>query len=292
MANTFELQVDTENKITVESSILYANWKYLAAHAGGESEFEIGTSLVGEGAPIEIIARTGNGKKIGTCKGFVSNNRYFGTVEIPEKMRYDDTIYFNCKLPKHKLNHESNEIPVRPKILIISMQWNKYEVRRGETLHCSVKFVDGCIEDDSKATVVIKEYDSDKNHDIIAKIPAIIKKSKIDLDWEFQYVDDTDDIPTQEEMKKYGKRYSRPKYFFEVQLDGIVIGDQQESGLVKFKDTIVITAIKGRIPGEPQDYSISFADGSEIIKTTDKNGQIKLEDAIPGSFKVSPVIKT
>jgi hypothetical protein len=50
-------------------------------------------------------------------------------------------IYFEAKLPKHGLKMESNLIPVKPKVLVKKMGWDKKEVRRGDEV--KIRFADG-----------------------------------------------------------------------------------------------------------------------------------------------------
>ena len=166
------------------------------------------------------------------------------------------------------------------------MGWSRDEVGRGEEVELSCVFTNG-VEDGDKVTVVIKEYDNDGYHDIVVKIPTTIKKSGISLKWQFIYQEDTDDILTDKERKKYGGSYNPPEYFFVVMVENIPVGTKQESGLLTFRDTIHCTVRKGRAPvATGREYIITTADGTEITKAPDTDGLILLEKTVPGPYSI------
>ena len=112
-----------------------------------------------------------------------------------------------------------------------------------------------------------------------SSIPVTTKNTKIETQWEFQYVEDTDDIPTQEETES---GYQWPEYFFKV----IVGGKSQDSKIMKFKDWIEIDWLypNGQ-PAANKKFKLFLADGNERSETFDENGNFRLEDMTPGSFK-------
>ncbi len=285
MNTTFSLAVDKENKVKVESSIAYANWVFLSAYAGYETSFEIGTVFVGNGAPVEVTVKTGSGKKIASWKGKIVGNKCIGSVAIPEKMKLGDIIYFECKLPKHKVSMESNEIPVNPMLKVIKICWDKKEVTRDELLTCTVEFEEDCIENGTTALLTIKEYDADNNHDIISKIPVVVMNNKIETQWKFRFADNTEDIPTNDELKPYGKQYQYPEYFFTVDVDGVVVGRDQESGLVRFRDDLhfKVTDESGVVITN-KEYILSLPDGTTRNGNLDENGLICEVDLPPGKI--------
>ncbi len=287
MNTTFSLAVDKENKIKVESSIAYANWVFLSAYAGYETSFEIGTVFVGNGAPVEVTVKTGSGKKIASWKGKIVGNKCIGSVEIPEKMKIGDTIFFECKLPKHKVSTESNEIPVNPMLKVVKICWDKKEVARDELLTCTVVFEDDCIQNGTTALLTIKEHDADNNHDIISKIPVVVMNNKIETQWKFRFADNTEDIPTNEELKPYGKQYQYPEYFFTVDVDGVVVGKGQESGLVRFRDEMLLKYLENDgTPVPNARYLVKLPDGKEVEGELDSDGCAVLKDVAPGKFLV------
>ena len=58
-----------------------------------------------------------------------------------------------------------------------------------------------------------------------------------------KYFEDSDEIPTQEELDKYGGAYNPPEYFFVINIDGFEFGHEQESGILGFKDYIEINLV-------------------------------------------------
>jgi hypothetical protein len=288
MNTTFPLAVDKENKIKVESSIAYANWVFLSAYAGYETSFEIGTVFAGNGAPVEVTVKTGDGKKIASWKGRIVGNKCIGSVAIPEKMKIGNTIYFECKLPKHKVSMESNEIPVNPMLKVIKICWDKKEVARDELLTCKVEFEKDCIENGTTALLIIKEYDRDNNHDIITKIPVVVVNNRIETQWKFRFADNTENIPTNDELKPYGKQYQYPEYFFTVDVDGVVVGKDQESGLVRFRDTAKVKIIAWPdFPIANANFTLELPDGTKVSGRTDSDGNAVINGVSPGLAKVT-----
>ncbi len=288
MNTTHTAPTDRQQKITVESRLLYVMWTQGCAYAGFEAQFEMKTVLVGDGAKVKVTCYTEKGKKLDRLEGAMFRNRFIGKVLIPETVKPDDYIYLEVELPKHGLSRESNFIPVRPSIEVSSMKWSKKEIRREEEVRLSCVFTSG-VEEGDAATVTIYEYDSDGHHDKVVTIPAVIKGNKVELDWQFIYQYDTDDIPTEAELNKYSRSYNPPEYFFTVTVDNISIGRKQESGLLLFNDFIEIDVCRGRAPcDEQQKYIITFADGSEVTRSSNSEGKILLDKATPGPFIICP----
>ena len=88
--------------------------------------------------------------------------------------------------------------------------------------------------------IIIYEFDRDGAHDKIVELPATVKNKKIELQWAYEYHEDTDEIPSDAEMQRYGRNYNPPEYFFTVKVDKQEFGKKQESGLLEFKDWIEI----------------------------------------------------
>jgi hypothetical protein len=282
MNTTNTVPTDSQQKITVESQLIYALWLQGRAYAGFEAEFEVKTILVGNGAKVKVTCKTEKGKKLDKVEGAIVLNRYRGKVVIPDTVKPDDYVYLEVELPKHGLSGESNSIPVRPPIEVSSMKWSKQEVERDEEVTLTCVFTNG-VEDGDKASVIIYEYDNDGYHDKVVTIPTVIKDSKVELAWKFIYQEDTDDIPTDEQLKKYGKSYNPPEYFFVVMVDNVPVGRKQESGLLEFKDFVDITVIESGKPLANEKVKVVFADGSEKEVTTDDKGKIVLQKVPPGA---------
>lgn len=285
MTTKYTKPSDKVHQETVQSQIIYAVWLSKYGPVGGKVRFEVRTSLVGEGAPIEITGESARGKKLGKIKDSIYRNRHTGVFDVPQKMDWGDQIYFEVELAKHKLKEESNRIPVVPPIVVKRMSWDKKEARRGDVVKMTVDFQD--IPDGMEANVLIYEYDRDGNHDKITTIPTETKKNKIEILWEYEYHEDTDEIPEQQELQTYGLNYNPPEYFFVVEIDDEKFGTKQESGLLRFKDWIEVKLVDQF--GEPvpgADYVVRLADGSEIKGKLDGSGQARVENTVAGPYWV------
>lgn len=167
------------------------------------------------------------------------------------------------------------------------MKWGQKEARRGDIVKLSAD-IDG-LPDDAEVMILIYEYDQDGAHDFITKFPCWVKNKRLQTEWEYEYHEDTDEIPTDEEMKKYGKRYNPPEYFFVIDFRGQRFGDKQESKLLEFKDWIEVE-LKAKLTGYPisdEEYIIILPDGKEIKGRLDDDGFAHIEDIPPGKFKVT-----
>lgn len=277
---------DTAHKIMLESHLIYALWTYNRAHAGQEAEFEVKTSLVGNGAKIKITCKTENGKNLEKTEGVVYNNYYVGKILIPEKVKPDEMIFFEAELPKHGLQEESNSIPVRPPIKVTKIQWDRKEVKRQDVVTMTCQFQSG-VEDDDGAVVLIYEHNPNSCDIKVVSIPTTIKDNKIEMKWEFDYQDDTAQIPTDGEMKPYQKNYAHPQFYFMVVIDGVRIGEKMESGLLKFKDEITIAVVdENNIPVADREFVITYADGSEGKGKSDDTGQASVQKIAPGGYNI------
>ncbi len=165
---------------------------------------------------------------------------------------------------------------------VTNLSWNADAARRDETLNITAD-VTG-VEDDTDAIIEIYEYDADGSHDLITTINTKVKDSKIDVTWDYEYTEDTDEIPTAEESEK---GYNPPEYFFVIEIEGQRFGEEQESELLEFKDFIELILYDGAGNPIPNvNYKIILPDESEREGTLDENGYSKEEDIPPGKVKV------
>ncbi|MCD6161280.1 MAG: hypothetical protein J7K40_02580 [candidate division Zixibacteria bacterium] len=279
----FTKGTDQEHEETLDSYLISSSWKSACAYAGQQTAFEVRTAFVGDGAKIKIEGKSVNGKKLGKISGVIYSNIYRHKFEIPDNIGLDDEIYFKVDFPDNSINGESNKIPVLPTPKIKKISWSASEARRGDILTLSAELEDA--RDNTEVKLVIYEYDSDKAHDRIVEVPAVIKSGKIDVKWEYEYHEDTDEIPTKDDMQKYGGKYNPPEYFFTIKFGELELGRSQESKLLKFKDWIEFEFIgDDDAPLANADYTITFADGSEKSGQLDDKGRAKIEDAPPGSY--------
>jgi hypothetical protein len=282
----FTKSTDTEHKIELESALISASWRCGKAIAGRSASFEVLTAFVGEGAPIKITGKSENGKKLGKIKTAIKRNKYVGEFEIPEDTEIDDMVYFEVELPKNDLEGESNRIPVFPPVQVFNLKWSAKEARRGDILTLSAD-VNG-LRDKEEVTVIIYEYDRDGTHDKIIELPATVMNKRIQLQWEYEYHEDTDEIATQEELDKYGKTYNPPEYFFTVKVEDTEFGKQeQESGLLEFKDWIEIELVDDNGKPMPNEkYVLHLPDGNKRQGILDVNGFAKEENIPPGKVDI------
>jgi hypothetical protein len=284
--SSYKIPSDSPQRIIVDSKLIYAIWNTRAAYADCDAMFEVRTSFVGEGAQIQIIAKTENGKNLGKIDAQIFNNRLIASFPIPKNAPSDDLVFLEVRLPKHNLKGETNRIPIRPQITVERMQWSAKEARRGEVLTLTCVF-QSPIPTDTEAIVIIYEYDQDGCHDVICKIPTTVRNNQINLQWEYEYHADTDEIPTKEELQRYGKNYNPPEYFFMVVLDGVRIGTRQESGLLRFKDFLDFYLYDyDDILLVNHDVEIDCADGSKIQSHSDDKGYVYIANVVPGPVKI------
>ncbi len=282
----FTKSTDTEHKIELESALISASWRCGKAIAGQSASFEVLTAFVGEKAPIKITGKSENGKKLGKIKDVIKRNKYIGEFEIPEDTELDDMIYFEVELSKNNLEGESNRIPVFPPVQVFNLKWSANEARRGDILTLSAD-ANG-LRDKEEVTVIIYEYDRDGAHDKIIELPATVMNKRIELQWEYEYHEDTDEIATQEELDKYGKTYNPPEYFFTVTVEETEFGKrEQESGILEFKDQFELRLVdEGGNPVPNEKYTLKLADGKIREGTLDKRGYAIEKDLPPGPILV------
>lgn len=270
-ANTDEIK-----EIELPSAIQQVLWTQQRMAAGARASLEIFTQYVGNNSDLEIELSDQAGNKHGTVKGKISANRAVIEIIIPEKA--EQILYAEVKLPKHSLQMKSNPLLVSPPIEITNVKWDKTEARRGDILKLTAD-VKGA-QEGSEADTEIWEHDADGVHDLITKFVSIIKDNKIEANWEFEYHEDTDDIPTNEETEK---GYNPPEYFFRVAINGVFA----DSELLEFKDwiEIVLKDNEGKIFAD-EDYILYLPDGTEKKGTLDSKGYAKVEDVPPGKYRV------
>ncbi|MBN2183960.1 MAG: hypothetical protein JW746_01400 [Candidatus Krumholzibacteriota bacterium] len=281
----FTKATDQEHEIKLDSYLVYAEWKSGYAYIGRSASFVIGTSLVGNGAKIEITGKTESGKKLGKIKDTIDYNIYSGSFDIPDDLEPGDEISFEVKLSKNGLSGESGKIALIKPPELVSLEWSASEARRGDILTLTGEFRD--IPDDSEVKVTIYESDQDGAHDRITEMEAVLKGKKLASKWEYEYHEDTDEIPTDEEMERYGGSYNPPEYFFTVSYHDLEMGKEKESGLLTFKDYIEIKLRDaGGNPKADAAYVLHLPDGSTKDGNLDSQGQAREDGIPPGNIRV------
>jgi len=250
---------------------------------GDKVKFFVQMHFVGNGSEIEIEVEDKKSKKVEKLKGQVFGDQFAGSLVIPEKAK--EEITFTAKLPKHGLTMKSGVLVVFPLIKVTNMKWGQKEARRGDVVKLSAD-IDG-LPDETEVMIRIYEYDRDSAPDFITKFPCRVKNKRIQAEWEYEYHEDTDEIPTLEEMQKYGKSYNPPEYFFVIDFHGQRFGDKQESKLLEFKDWIELALYDGA--GNKMkdiEYKMILPDGNQRNGKLDASGYAKEDNIPPGNVTV------
>jgi hypothetical protein len=277
----YKKPTDEVHEVNLASKITHAVWRTKSASAGDKVSFEVWTHFVGSGSEIQIKVQDKRGKTIEKLKGKVYGDYFAESIIVSKKAK--DELSFTAKLPKHGLEKKSDILKVIPPIKVTNLKWGQKEARRGDIVKLSAD-IEG-VPDETEVMIVIYEYDQDEAHDFITKFPCVVKNKKIEAEWEYEYHEDTDEIPTEEEKQRYGRHYNPPEYFFEVDAYGLRFGEKQESGLLEFKDWIEIELVDGDgQPGSNQKYVLHLPDGSTSEGTLDEQGHARIENLPPGAF--------
>ena len=287
MNGEYQVQTDKKEKIKLDSDIVEATWLCGAAHGGTNAALKVTTYAVAERSSIEIKGFSSKGKAPGTIKGEIYNNEFTGELPIPEKVELGAQIGFEAKLPKHGLKQDCQfTIPAIPAIQVSKMCWDKTEVHRGDIVTLTTQFVNPL--PGAQAQIIIYEYDPDGHHEKYCSFPVEIENDKIEVKWEFPSTYDVSQIPTEEERQKYQKHYVPVEFFFLVVIDGVRVGEGQESGKLKFKDAITINLTDGEGKECADiDYTLDGPDNKVTKGKSDKSGTINVKDLPAGPYKLS-----
>jgi hypothetical protein len=267
---------DKTHTIKLPSAIQRARWAALAAAAGTNVSGEVYTQFVSDGSKVTVEVRTKSGKTVGKAAGQVAISRCLFTLKLPENVNED--VYFEAQLPSHALKARSDLLKVLPPRSITNAKWSKSEARRGDALKLTAD-VKG-IAEGSEVGVEIFEHDPDGANDLVSQLSAPVKGGKIELEWEYDYKDDTVQIPTKDEAEK---GYSNPQFFFRAS----ACGASADSGMLVFKDWVEIEMRDaGDKPLADEEYVAKLADGTEKRGKLDKDGRAKIDSVPPGPLYV------
>jgi hypothetical protein len=271
-------QTGQVKKVTLPSSIERVMWSKKLATAGGLVELDVFTLYIGNNSEIQIELSDGSGKTLGKYTERMAGSRFRAPIRVPAEAK--EELFATVKLPKHGLQKKSESLRVVPPVQFSNVKWEKSEVQRGETLKLTAE-VKG-VPDGTDVTITVYEHDADGAHDQVTSFTAQIKNKKVDAEWEYEYHEDTDKIPSEEELHKSGKHYSPPEFFFRISIAGIAI----DSGLIAFKDWIELELTEDGESVTDREYVLYCADGSERKGKLDRNGQARVEHLPPGPVRV------
>jgi hypothetical protein len=281
----FQKPTDASHEIQLDSSLQQGMWVGGRAVIGYPAGLIVRTSFVGEGATIEITAKVEGGRSFGSARGVVRGNVYVGEVAIPDSLEEGDLVYFEINLPQNGVTGESNRIPVILPPIAEEMSWGQEQARRGDRLTLSARIRN--IPNRTDVAVRIYEYDRDGVHDLITELETQVRDGRVEVVWEYEYHEDTDELPTDEELQEYGESYNPPEYFFTIFVDGFELGLEQESGLLVFQDYLELEMVDGNgAPLAGRDYTLHLPDGSTRDGTLDDQGRAREEDIPPGRTTV------
>jgi len=274
--NEHKGQTNQIAKIELPSGIHQVLWTKRMAAVGSLVGLEIFTHYVGNNSEMKIELTDQSNKTLGKYKEKINGNHFWASIKVPDDAK--DALYAKVKLPKHGLELKSNPLIILPKIEITNPKWDKKEARRGDILKLTAN-IKG-VPDGTEAEIEIWEFDADEAHDLITKFTVLVKDQKIETEWEFEYHEDTDEIPTEEESEK---GYNPPEYFFRVKVEEV----HADSELLEFKDWIEIK-LKNQMnnPIPKEDYVLKLPDGSERKGTLDEDGKAVEKDVLPGKCTI------
>jgi hypothetical protein len=263
---------DQVHEIELPSAITSALWDRPMAWPGAEVEAQVYTHFVGDGSRVKITVYNRVGIKLDRYEGRVRADRFKEKYTVSD--RAGDMIYFEAELPDHDLKERSDEMQIAPPVIITNPRWDQKEVRRGDTVTLLAEVMN--VVDGIEAEIEIFEHDADGAHDLITKLSAPVENRAIETQWEFEYHEDTDDIPRFQELEG---GYQGPEYFFRVKLRGA----KKRSGLLRFQDEVNTEFLSddgSYLTG--REYIIHLADGQERRGTLESDGSASEEDIPPG----------
>lgn len=279
----FRRQTDRVHQVTLESRIIHAGWQARSAVVGQKGTLEVWTRFVGDGSEIRIRVEDSRGRTMERISGRVYANRFVACMAVPEKAK--ESLHFTVRLPDHGLEARSEVLEVIPRVVFRNVRWDRQQARRGEKVRLMADTEN--LPDRTEVLIRIYEQDPDGAHDLIAQFPVRVEQGRVEAEWQFEYPRDTEKIPIEEEMKKTGRHYQNPEYFFVVRYGGA----EGRSDRLKFLDWIEFRFEDG-LGGKRTNIDtvrIELPDGTEQDYTPDPEGSILIQDLPPGRITIKQV---
>ena len=162
---------------------------------------------------------------------------------------------------------------------VTKAEWSVKKARVGDTVKLKAEVAG--TESGAEAIFRIFEKDVSSADDLIETIRAETSGDKVEAEWEYRYVEDTDDTLTEREQQR---GYSVPEYYFIVQVED----STARSGILEFRDYVEVR-LKNPDGNPVADarYRIFFSNGQVKEGTLDSNGYKKIENVPPGEWSVS-----
>jgi len=267
--------------VHLSSAIDVVTWSRRQAAPGARVGLQLRTHFIGNGARVQIQLRDQAGTTFQTYTEGLTANRLRAQIPVPGDA--EDILFADITLPDHGLSATSPPLSLLPRIQLDDLQWIKdgeeaTEARRGDVLTLSASATGA--PDGTEAELVILEHDADGAHDLVTRFPTKIHGEKIEAEWEFAYVEDTDDIPADPELED---GYAHPEYFFRVDVAGL----REGSDVVAFQDwvRIVVEDDFGE-PASSADYVLHLPNGTQRRGVLDETGALHETDLPPGPIRV------
>lgn len=195
------------------------------------------------------------------------------TVDGPSIKKSEGTLV--GKVKKAGLKEGSYDIELKA---VTKPEWSQKEARVGDTVKLTAE-VSG-FKSGTPAEILIFEKDVSSADDLIETISAELSGNKVEAEWEYKYVEDTDDAQSAKEQKL---GYSKPEYYFIVKVGNA----QARSGLLDFRDYVEISLKDGEGNGVGDaNYRVFFGNGQVKEGTLDSDGYKKVENIPPGEWSV------
>jgi hypothetical protein len=272
----YERPTDQSHQIQLDSTIEQVMWSRTLASPGGTIGLEVFTHYVGNGAEMTIALRDHTGASFGTYDVKLYGNRWKADVVVPPEAR--QALYAKAKLPKHGLEKESAPLLLLPNIEVKNAKWSQETARRGDIVTLTADVLRA--PDGMETLITVFEHDDEGAHEMITKMLALVDGERVEVDWEFNFPGDVEEIPSHDETEE---GYLPPRFFFRVD----ALGKTADSGLLTFQDMIEIEVVDHEeVPLSDLEYKVTFADGTEQEGTLDENGYARIEDVPPGKFHV------
>jgi uncharacterized Zn-binding protein involved in type VI secretion len=195
------------------------------------------------------------------------------SVEGPSIKKGEGTL--TEKVKKSGLKEGSYEIALKA---VTNAEWSEKKARVGDTVKLTAE-ISG-FESGTEAEFMIFEKDISSADDLIETLEAKTSGDKVEVDWEYKYVEDTDDVQTAKEQKL---GYSMPEYYFIV----IVVNALARSGILEFRDYVEVGLKDAEGNGVADAaFRLIFGNGQIVEDTLDSNGYKKVENIPPGEWSV------
>ncbi len=276
MQTTYKGPADTVTKVKLPSAIDGVYWSLPVASPGSSVSLEVRGLYIGEGADLEIELSDAGGRKHGAYKDKMYGSSFRAKIVVPAAAR--DALIAEVKLPRHGLSRRSPAMLLSPAIQLLNLKWSATHARRGDIVSMTADVKNAF--DGTEAEISVWEHDDDGAHDLVTRIIKTVENEAVEAAWEFEYQEDTDDIPRADETEK---GYAAPEYFFRVDVRGVTA----DSGLLGFKDWVEVELVDGE--GRPvagERYVLTLPDGTEREGKLDEAGLATVKDVQPGKTSI------